>query len=291
MFHFLAKTQAGSLRNRSRYSLHLLTTLAMSVCAALFTQHLDTTSLKAASTEGPNQARNAKPNVLLICIDDLKPTLGCYSDPVAVTPNIDALAKRGVLFSSAYCNQAICSPSRNALLTGLRPQTIGIYDLGTNFRVAVPHAITLTQHFKNHGYFAQGLGKIFHTGHGNSDDQASWSVPSWRSKAPAYVRDDSLQQLRPDSKGRIRGPATESAETSDQSYADGKVAVESIQRLEKAAANREQPFFLAVGFIRPHLPFVAPKQYWDSYDPARLPMPELLKPPVDSPDYSPTQGS
>ena len=102
--------------------------------------------------------------MLLICIDDLKPNLGCYGDTLSKSPNIDALAKRGVVFERAYCNQAVCSPSRNALLVGRRPLTLGIYDLPTNFRVAVPDAVTLPQHFKNNGYRTEGLGKIFHVG-------------------------------------------------------------------------------------------------------------------------------
>ena len=118
-----------------------------------------------------------KPNVLLICVDDLKPLLGCYGDALVKSPNIDRLAARGVLFEKAFCNQAVCSPSRNALLTGLRPQTLGIYELSTNFRKAAPAAVTLPQHFKANGYRAEGLGKIFHVGHGNVNDEASWSVP------------------------------------------------------------------------------------------------------------------
>jgi len=102
----------------------------------------------------------ARPNVLLICVDDLKPVLGCYGDTRAKSPNIDRLAKRGVLFERAYCNQAICSPSRNALMTGVRPTTLGIYDLGTNFRSAASNTVTLSQHFMQHGYRAEGLGKI-----------------------------------------------------------------------------------------------------------------------------------
>ncbi len=132
------------------------------------------------------------PNVLLICIDDLKPTIGSFGDPVAVTPNIDALAARGVRFDMAYCNQAVCSPSRNSLMTGLRPQTIGIYDLPTHFRLAAPDVVTLSQYFLNHGYHAAGLGKIYHVGHGNMDDKSSWSVPSWRPRAPSYVDKESI---------------------------------------------------------------------------------------------------
>ncbi len=114
-----------------------------------------------------------RPNVLLICVDDLKPLLGCYGDDVAYSPNIDRLAGQGIRFDAAYCNQAVCAPSRNALLTGLRPQTLGIYDLSTNFRRSRPDAVTLPQYFKQHGYTTEGLGKIFHIGHGNTDDPRS----------------------------------------------------------------------------------------------------------------------
>jgi iduronate 2-sulfatase len=114
-----------------------------------------------------------KPNVLLICVDDLKPLLGCYGAPLVRSPSIDRLAARGVLFERAFVNQAVCAPSRNALMTGLRPQTIGIYDLGTNFRKAVPDAVTLAQHFRRHGYRTEAMGKIFHVGHGNHEDPAS----------------------------------------------------------------------------------------------------------------------
>ena len=123
-----------------------------------------------------------KPNVLLICVDDLKPLLGCYGTPLVKSPNIDRLAARGVLFERAFCNQAVCAPSRNALMTGLRPQTIGIYDLATNFRKAVPDAVTLAQYFKQHGYRTEAMGKIIHVGHGNHEDAASWSVPHWGPK-------------------------------------------------------------------------------------------------------------
>lgn len=228
------------------------------------------------------------PNVLLICVDDLKPTLGCYGDTQAITPNIDRLASRGVLFSSAYCNQAVCSPSRNSLMTGLRPQTLGIYDLATNFRLAAPEVVTLPQHFMNHGYEAQGLGKILHIGHGNSDDSKSWSVPFWRPKGPSYVLAESLAGFKKDKLGKVRGPATEAADVPDEAYGDGKIASEAIARLEVARQTPDKPFFLAVGFLKPHLPFVAPQHYWDLHDPQTLPMPSLHKPPRDAPDYAAT---
>src|SRR5215831_2061234 len=120
-------------------------------------------------------AATTKPNVLFICVDDLKPLLGCYGDKSIRSPNIDRLASRGVLFERAYCNQAVCAPSRNALMTGVRSTTLGIYDLGTNFRQALPDAVTLSQYFMRNGYRAEALGKIFHVGHGNHEDPASWS--------------------------------------------------------------------------------------------------------------------
>jgi iduronate 2-sulfatase len=129
----------------------------------------------------------ARPNVLLVCVDDLKPVLGCYGNPLVHSPNIDRLAARGVVFERAYCNQAVCAPSRNALLTGLRPQTLGIYDLGTNFRLSRPDAVTLPQCFRQQGWRSEGLGKIFHVGHGNHEDPISWSVPHWKSKVVAYA--------------------------------------------------------------------------------------------------------
>jgi len=232
----------------------------------------------------------ASTNVLLICVDDLKPTIVCYGDPVAITPNIDSLAGRGVRFDSAYCNQAVCSPSRNSLMTGMRPQTLGVYDLPTHFRFAVPDAVTFSQHFIHQGYHASGLGKVYHVGHGNIDDQQSWSMPSWRPKSATYMLEANQENRALDSQGRLRGPATESADVSDDVYADGKTALEAVTRLRAAGQHPTQPFFLAVGFVKPHLPFVAPKKYWDLYDPGKLPMPVVDTPPVGAPSYAPTSG-
>ncbi len=227
----------------------------------------------------------APPNVLFICVDDLKPVLGCYGDPVAKTPNVDGLAARGVRFDAAYCNQAVCSPSRNALMTSLRPQTLGIYELSTNFRKAAPDAVTVAQHFMAQGYRTEAMGKIFHRGHGNVEDAASWNVPHWNPKAATYALPESTANLR-DSRNGPRGPATELAGVEDEIYADGQTAREAVRRLEAAAQKPDQPFFIAVGFIRPHLPFVAPKKYWDLYDPAALPMPQVTEPPAGAPSYA-----
>lgn len=243
-----------------------------------------------------NALNAASPNVLLVCVDDLKPAIGCYGDPLASTPNMDRLAMRGLLFERAYCNQAVCSPSRNALLTGLRPQTIGIYDLGTNFRKAVPDIVTLPQAFKNNGYRVEGLGKIYHVGHGNTNDAASWSVPHWKSDVVAYVlpeskakqgltREEALFSNK-SAKNLPRGAAHEAADVADNVYPDGAVADEAIRRFQ-AAKNRSEPFFLAVGFVKPHLPFCAPKKYWDRFDPAKFALAERQTAPDGAPAYAP----
>jgi len=132
-------------------------------------------------------ATNTRSNVLLICVDDLKPALGCYGDPLAKTPNLDRLAARGMRFELAYCNQSVCAPSRNSLLLGARSTSLGIYSLGRNFRQAAPDAVTLTQHFMRGGWRAEAVGKILHTGHGNQDDERSWSVPTQKDKVVEYL--------------------------------------------------------------------------------------------------------
>jgi iduronate 2-sulfatase len=256
-------------------------------------------AMVVAASSSP-AAEPPRPNVLLICVDDLKPALGCYGDPLARSPNIDRLAARGVLFERAYCNQAVCSPSRNALLTGLRSQTIGIYDLATNFRQAVPDATALPQWFKQHGYHTEGLGKIFHVGHGNHDDADSWSVPHWKSTGVAYAlsenrptknanRQNSRSARRPPRK-QPRGAPYERADVPDNTYPDGTVSEEAIRRLQTAAKRTDQPFFLAVGFVKPHLPFCAPAKYWDRYQPEDFALAQRQTPPDGAPSYAPQFG-
>jgi iduronate 2-sulfatase len=238
---------------------------------------------------------------LLICVDDLKPILGCYGDEVVESPNIDRLASRGVRFERAHCNQAVCSPSRNALLVGLRPQSLGIYDLATNFRAAVPAAVTLPQHFKAHGYRTEGLGKIFHPGHGNHEDPASWTVPHWRPRVPTYVlkanrapkgltREEARLQTvpGPPPERLPRGAAYEAADVPDSAYPDGRIADEAVRRLQLLAESPDKPFFLAVGFLKPHLPFCAPQKYWDLYERTDFALPERQTPPDGAPAFAPT---
>ena len=237
-----------------------------------------------------------RPNILFIAVDDLKPIAGCYGG-TAKTPNLDRLAARGVRFERAYCNQAVCAPSRNSLMTGLRPQTLGIYDLGTNFRRARPGAVTLAQAFQKAGYRTEAMGKIFHVGHGNREDPASWTVPHWQAKTVAYnlpesrakaglTREEALFDNKPADK-LPRGAAYESADVADEEYPDGAIATEAIRRLHAAKESGTQSF-IAVGFLKPHLPFCAPKKYWDLYDRAKFELPAQRTAPKDAPAFAPT---
>jgi iduronate 2-sulfatase len=247
-----------------------------------------------------------KPNILLLLVDDLKPTIGCYGDEAAITPNIDRLAARGMRFDAAYCNQAVCAPSRFTLMLGSHSTSTGLYGLGSPLRQILPDAVTLPQYFSAHGYRTESLGKVFHIGHGNEGDPASFSVPHFKDKVIEYVDPDSTdggkltreealftnQQL-----GNIRalprGAAFESPVAEDEDYADGRVAAETIKRLQ-AAKNRcdkkGTPFFIASGFVRPHLPFSAPKKYWDMYDPDKLPKPVNEDFPKDAPSAALKRG-
>lgn len=258
----------------------------------------------AAPLAAPLTAMAQRPrrlNVLMIAVDDLRPELGCYGSPIVKSPNIDRLARRGVLFRRAYCQQAVCSPSRSSLLTGTRPDTTKVWDLETHFRTAIPDVVTLPQHFKQHGYFAQGMGKLYH---GGFDDEASWSVPWTTPRAPhqpyaleenrAIVRKRQAEVGAAAKKGpnrpRTNGPAYESADVPDNAYQDGAVADLAVSTLRERARHPEQPFWLGVGFIKPHLPFVAPKKYWDLYDPAQIQLATNPFRPKNAPDYAVQPG-
>ncbi len=255
---------------------------------------------------GGNAAWAEKPNVLLILVDDLKPAIGCYGDAVANTPNLDALASRGMRFDMAYCNQAVCAPSRFTLMLGSHSTSTGLYGLGNNLRSVIPDAVTMPQHFASHGYRTESLGKVFHIGHGNLGDPVSFSQPHFKEKVIEYVdpkSTDGGQLTREEAfftnqqlgniKALPRGAAFESPDVDDDAYADGRVAEETINRLRAAKRRREQdgtPFFIAAGFARPHLPFSAPKKYWDLYDPQNLPMPAYEKPPEAAPEVAGKKG-
>ena len=221
-----------------------------------------------------------RPNVLLILVDDLKPAMRCYGDNVAKTPNMDALASRGIRFDLAYCNQAVCAPSRFTLMLGSHSTSTGLYGLGSHLRKAYPGAVTMPQHFAKHGYRTESLGKVFHIGHGNQGDPESFSVPHFHDKVIEYLDPESTdggkltreEALFTNQKlGQIRslprGAAYESPMANDTDYADGRVADETVKRLKAAKqrlAKDGTPFFITAGFVRPHLPFSAPKKYCDT---------------------------
>ena len=220
------------------------------------------------------------PNVLFIAIDDLRPALGCYGDPVARTPNIDRLAGRGTLFRRAYCQQAVCSPSRLSLMTGRRPDSIRVWDLNTHFRKALPDAVTLPQYFKDRGYHCRSIGKIYHGGGEPSKDAPSWSEdPLYDNVREARLRYATAQNLKG---GGLKRGAAEAADVPDETYIDGIVCEEALEALGKLK-KRNQPFFLAVGFRKPHLPFCAPRKYWELYEREEIPGPS----PVDHPRGAP----
>lgn len=237
-------------------------------------------------------------NVLLILVDDLKPALGAYGDPVAVSPHLDRLSERGIRFDLAYCNQAVCAPSRNNLMLGARSTSTGLYTLGMPFREAYPDAITMPQYFSAHGYSAAAIGKVFHVGHGNTDDTASWTEPYHFEPVVDYVLAESTHgeltreeafftnaKTGVPNKSLPRGAAWEKADVEDSAYAEGRIADEGIRRLTNYA-HSNQPFFLALGFTKPHMPFNAPTKYWDLYDPTQLPLAEYRERPVGAPAYA-----
>ena len=247
-----------------------------------------------------------KPNVLLLLVDDLKPAMGCYGDEHAITPHMDALAKRGVRFDLAYCNQAVCAPSRFTLMLGAHSTSTGLYGLGSHLRRVIPNAVTMSQYFSRYGYRAESLGKVFHIGHGNLGDPQAFEVPHFHDKVIEYLVPESTdggkltreEALFTNQKlGQIRslprGAAFEAPVANDEDYADGRVANETIVRLKAAKARRVKdgtPFFIAAGFVRPHLPFSAPKKYWDMHDPAKLPLAVNKSFPKDAPRVALKRG-
>jgi len=299
----------------------------ISIAAAIF---------MAAATVG-FAAETSHPNVLFLVVDDLRPELGCYGRDYIKSPNIDGLAKAGMVFNHAYCQQAVCSPSRTSVMTGVRPDTSKVWDLVTSFRTTMPDVVTLGQQFKANGYFVQGMGKIYH---GGLNDPDTWTVPWVDPKAPVYaiqadadlvgknlepVDEDGADNKgtspksysmpntnaaskaaaagdSPDKKAKkkgkkskaggdeggkanSRGPIYECADVPDNTFEDGKTADLAVKTLD-SISKQSQPFFLAVGFRKPHLPWVAPKKYWDMYDPAKIDLAPNQFTPIDAPEYA-----
>lgn len=288
----------------------------MSMLTALFALSAFWGADPAPSTANASPTKS-RPNVLFIAVDDLRPTLGCYGDTKIKTPNIDRLANSGATFLRAYCQQAVCSPSRTSLMLGLRPDTTGVYDLQRHFRDNIPNVVTLPQAFANNGYNTSSLGKIYH---GGLDDVQSWNYKS----APLHKKGDkSKKQVKakqvsqkksqkkkdansdaPQASPAVtqkteqapkglsiakkkdrgpRGPAWNAPDAADEDLGDGRIAAAAIETLQ-SLQKEDKPFFLAVGFYKPHLPFVAPKKYFDLYSPSDFDLPTNYAPPQNVPD-------
>jgi choline-sulfatase len=231
-----------------------------------------------------------RPNVLFIAVDDLRPELNCYGATQIISPNIDRLANSGVVFNRAYCNVPVCGASRASLLSGIHPLPDRFTTYGSRVDEEAAGLTTLPGHFKNNGYYTAGVGKIFH--HPN-DGLESWSDVPVR---PDYPNDLAVQEEWRDYRsaeyvglhklerpGGAVGPAWEAADVADDVYYDGKITTLALDKLD-ALAKQNQPFFLGVGFIRPHLPFNAPKKYWDLYDSESLALADNPYMPKDAPN-------
>lgn len=218
-----------------------------------------------------------RPNVLFIAVDDLKPVLGAYGDPIAKTPNMDRIAAQGRVFDKAYCQYAVCAPSRASLMTGLRPDTTEVLDLKTHIRDTIPNVISMPQHFGQQGYNVAGIGKIYHGGNAKSQDNELSFFGNWvytpGGRKRYFQPDNSAEEQRQLDAGKafwnVRPSLTDRGPVDDYTYIDGNMTKKAVQMLQGLSAERKQsgePFFLAVGYQKPHLPFTAPDKYWKMYD-------------------------
>lgn len=216
-----------------------------------------------------NNIENRQKNVLLIIVDDLNTTLGTYGHPTILTPNIDNLARQGIQFNKAYCNYSVCNPSRSSFLTGVLPETIGITDNLTTLQSKIGDMVTLPMLFRQNGYYTASLGKIFHSG-GDHNDLKAWDDLFTFQTTELGKKGESKNMTD----GVLKWCSWQAAEGDDADQPDGQVANQAIEIIK---SNQEKPFFLAVGFHKPHDPFIAPKKYFDLYplvdcDPPILPV-------------------
>ncbi|WP_372751665.1 sulfatase [Labilibaculum sp.] len=255
-----------------------------------------------SSKDGSKDEKIVQPNILFIPVDDLRPELGAYGNDYILTPNIDRMAKQGITFTRAYCQQSVCNPSRASFMTGLRPDSLRVWDNHTKFRNTLSDVLTLPQYFKENGYHTVGFGKAFHN---NDPDTISWSeVPEHLDGFPfdpdaVYLTDENIkiqqekiERLKAAGRSKIdqlghwyvKAKATEIADVEDDAYYDGAQTTRAIEVMERLA-KQDEPFFLSVGYYRPHLPFNAPKKYWDLYKRDEIPLAENQFVPEGTPAF------
>lgn len=216
-----------------------------------------------------------KPNILFIAVDDLRPELNFYGVSHIHSPSLDKLAESSTVFHRAYCNVPVCGASRASLLTGTRPTRFRFIDARTQKDVDYPEAVSLPMLLKQQGYTTLSNGKVYHHG---MDDSLAWNE-IWHSGANRFA----LEANREIGRNSYRGVPLEAADVPDTAYSDGQLALKTIQDLRRLKKSKK-PFFLAVGFHKPHLPFCAPQKYWDMYDPSRISLPENYLQPSSTPD-------
>jgi arylsulfatase A-like enzyme len=248
-----------------------------------------------------------KTHVLFISIDDLRPMLASYGDPLAKTPNLDRLAAQGIQFNNAFAQQAICGPSRASILTGMRPDTLGVTHNYVKFRHKLKDVVTIPQYFIENGYNAAGFGKIFH--HTDKDEALAWNWQPAIEKLPANIKKPSRYALKKNSDlqrkyrkemrekygeqakfGLGSGPAFEGADVEDSAYLDGYTTELAIVTLKEMLTESNKPLFLGFGMNKPHLPWVAPKKYWDMYDRQDIVLANKNTKPQSIPDSAATMG-
>ncbi len=260
-----------------------------------------------------SQVKQDRPNILFIAVDDLKPVLGCYGDKLVKTPNIDKLARQGTIFLQNYCQQAVCGPTRASLMTGMRPDHTGVWDLKTKMRDVHPDILSLPQYFISKGYQTAGIGKIFDSRCVDEDlDKPSWSIPYFKKSDKYYPKSTGSpegQYQLPETKalfrkytaegeakglkgkelndyvGKFIKPSVECYDVPDNAYSDGANTLHAKEILA-GLANDGKPFFFGVGLTKPHLPFVAPKKYWDLYKRDEMPLAPFQQKAKDSPDMA-----
>ncbi len=226
-------------------------------------------------------ADGKRPNVLFIISDDLNNLLGCYGDPLAKTPNLDKLAARGVRFDKAYCTFPLCGPSRNSMLTGLYPNSTGIVQNAQIFRQTIPEQLSMPQAFRQAGYFAGRIGKLYHYNVPNSigtnghDDPGSWEMELNPAGVDRLEEHPKITTLTPNQFGGVL--SWYASPKKDDQHTDGLMAEDAEWVLERCAKKQDRPFFLAVGFFRPHTPYVAPKAYFDLHPEKSMPVVQGVK--------------